>query len=439
MNKIYLIIRREYLTRVRKKSFVVMTILGPLLIATMIILPALLSEWSEAEEKRVAVLDETGIFYEQFQDQENIRFYHVYEGLDDEKENALYKRNDLLLYIPMTELSLPVHAELFSTRQPGLNVTAYIRSVMKRTIENEKLKAQGIDPEMIKSAQADINLNTIRVEEDGAEKRSFTEVEVGLAIVAGIMIYFFIFMFGAQVLKGVMEEKSSRIVEVIISSVRPFQLMMGKIIGIAMVGLTQFLLWILLTGFILILFQAGFGADLSPGIQPIGGQDQLQIDQSASGLSGNQLAMITEVIGSINLPVMIMSFIFYFLGGYLLYSSLFAAIGGAVDHDSDTQQFMLPVSIPLVFSVIMSGVIVNQPDSSLALWLSMIPFTSPVIMMMRIPFGVPVWEVYLSGSILVLGFVLTTWMAGKIYRTGILMYGQKVNYAVMWKWLRQKS
>ena len=253
------------------------------------------------------------------------------------------------------------------------------------------------------------------------------------------MIYFFIFMFGAQVLKGVMEEKSSRIVEVIISSVKPFQLMMGKIVGIAMVGLTQFLLWIVLTGVFLILFQLGFGGDISASMQSMGDQNPMMANNGANEFSADKMAMVAEIIGSINLPAMILSFIFYFLGGYLLYSSLFAAIGGAVDHDSDTQQFMMPVSIPLIFSVVMSGVVVNQPDSALSIWLSMIPFTSPVIMMMRIPFGVPYWEILLSGVILILGFVTTTWLAGKIYRTGILMYGQKVNYAILWKWLRQKS
>ena len=441
MNKILLIIQREYLTRVKKKSFIIMTILGPVLIAAMIILPTMLSEWSETDEKRIAVLDETGIFFEKFKDQEDIKFYHVYDGLETEKEGALYKKGDLLLFIPRTELSLPVNAELFSTKQPGLNVTAYIKSVMRKVIENEKLKAQGIDPEVIKSAKANIELATIRVEKDGAEKESYTEVEVGLSIFAGIMIYFFIFMFGAQVLKGVMEEKSNRIVEVIISSVKPFQLMMGKIIGIALVGLTQFLLWIILTGLFLGVFQAAFGGDMASNLQGLNNQNQLMqgTEVQAQAFDNNQMAMVAEIIDSIDLRVMVLSFIFYFLGGYLLYASLFAAIGGAVDQDADSQQFMLPVSIPLIFSVMMSGVIVNQPESNLSVWLSMIPFTSPVTMMMRIPFGVPYWQLFLSGALLIVGFIGTTWLAGKIYKTGILMYGQKVNYAILWKWLMQKG
>ena len=441
MNKIGLIIQREYLTRVKKKSFIIMSILGPVLIAAMIILPALLSEWSQGEKKRVAVLDETGLFMGKFKNQDNLEFYPVYNDLNSEKETALYQRGDLLLYIPLTQLSLPTKAQLFSTKQPGLNVTVYIKSVMKNVIENEKLKAEGIDPEVIKSAKAQIDLATIRVDESGKEKKSFTEVEVGLAIFAGILIYFFIFMFGAQVLKGVMEEKQNRIVEVIISSVKPFQLMMGKIVGIALVGLTQFMLWILLTGFFLILFQTSAGSDFKESFSTLTEQNQMMSPGTAdtTTIDSQKLAMVSEIINSIDLKAMAFSFIFYFLGGYLLYASLFAAIGGAVDHDADTQQFMLPVSIPLIFSVMMSSAIVNQPDSGMAFWLSMIPFTSPVTMMMRIPFGVPYWEIGLSAALLILGFIGTTWLAGKIYRTGILMYGQKVNYAVMWKWLRQRG
>ena len=216
---------------------------------------------------------------------------------------------------------------------------------------------------------------------------------------------------------------------------------MGKIIGIAMVGLTQFFLWILLTGVFLGVFQSGvFGNETKPALQMVGQQSQIiQQDVEAMQTEGaSQFALVGEILGSINFQVMIFSFIFYFLGGYLLYSSLFAAIGGAVDHDADTQQFMLPVSIPLIFSVMMSGVIVNQPDSPLSFWMSMIPFTSPVTMMMRIPFGVPYWQLGLSMGLLVAGFIATTWMAGKIYKTGILMYGQKVTYLTMWKWLRNK-
>lgn len=404
--------------------------------AAMIILPAYIADWSEATEKRVAVLDETGWFLEKFKDHDNVKFYYVFGNFEDEKEEALMVKGDLLLYIPRTELNIPVNSELYSVMQPGLNVTSYIKSVMKQIVETKKLLASGIDPEVIKSAKVDINLSTIRVEEGGIEKKSNTEVEVGLAAFAGFMIYFFIFMFGVQVLKGVMEEKSNRIVEVIISSVKPFQLMLGKIVGVAFVGLTQFLLWILLTLIFVGIFQAGMFSEGSSAMDMIGQSNGLLQDASNSGVNPSQ--MINEIIGGINIKVMVLSFIFYFLGGYLLYSSLFAAIGGAIDHDTDSQQFMLPVSIPLIFAIALTGVVINQPDSSLAIWLSMIPFTSPITMMMRIPFGVPLWQLWTSMGLLIAGFIVSTWIAGKIYKTGILMYGQKVSYAIIWSWLTKK-
>ncbi len=436
MNKISLIISREYLTRVKKKSFIIMTIAGPILMAAMMILPAFLANWSQATEKRIAVLDETGWFFEKFKNEDNISFYYVFDGFEQEKDSAL-SRGDLLLYIPRPELNIPVNAELFSNKQPGLNVTSYIKSVMKQIVENKKLMASGIDPEIIKSSKVDINLVTIKVDEGGIEKKSNTEVEVGLSIFAGLMLYFFIFMFGAQVLKGVIEEKSNRIVELIISSVKPFQLMMGKIIGIALVGLTQFLLWIILTLVIVGIAQLAFMGSDPTSLDMMKGQQDMMAQMSQNG-DINPMAMVTDLLGSINLPVMIFSFIIYFLGGYLLYSSLFAAIGGAVDNDADTQQFMLPVSIPLIFAVAMSGVIINQPDSALSFWMSMIPFTSPITMMMRIPFGVQTWELALSMGLLIVGFVFSTWVAGKIYRTGILMYGKKITYLTIWKWLVSK-
>lgn len=438
MNKILLIIRREYLSRVKKRSFIIMTIIGPVLMAALIILPAYLADWSEATEKRIAVLDETGWFLEKFKDHDNISFYYVFEDLESEKQKALDVNGDLLLYIPRTELNIPLNSELYSVKQPGLNVTSYLKSVMKRIVENKKLLASGIDPEIIKSAKVNINLSTIRVEEGGIEKKSNTEVEVGLAIFSGLMIYFFIFMFGVQVLKGVMEEKSNRIVEVIISSVKPFQLMLGKIIGIAFVGLTQFTLWILLTLIFIGVFQTGILTDSSSAVEMLNSKNEIIQQVGANQTGVDPMAMVNEIIGGINIKVMILSFLFYFLGGYLLYSSLFAAIGGAIDHDTDSQQFMLPVSIPLIFSIALSGVIINQPDSTLALWMSMIPFTSPITMMMRIPFGVPIWQIWLSMGLLIIGFIVTTWVAGKIYRTGILMYGQKVSYPIIWKWLTKK-
>ncbi len=414
-----------------------MTILGPVLMAALIILPVYLAESGTSMEK-VAVLDETGWFYQKFHNQEDIQFYYVDKNVQQAKAEALAK-GDMLLYIPLPKLNLPENAELFSIKQPGLFVRSYVKTVMKQVVEDKKLLAKGIDPNVIKSVRAHINLVTIKVSEEGVEKKSNTDVEMGLAIFSGILIYMFVFMYGAQVMRGVMEEKQSRIVEVIISSVKPFQLMMGKIIGVGLVGLTQFLLWIILTLTLVGVFQSGiFNSEIAHGVKTLTEQT------AASGQSGSMVAntgnlavtQISGLISSINFKVMIPSFIFYFLGGYLLYSSLFAAVGGAIDHDADAQQFMLPISMPLIFSVAMVSVIASQPDGALAFWMSMIPFTSPVIMMMRIPFGVPYWQMGLSAGLLLLTFVFTTFLAGKIYRIGILIYGKKVGYSDLWKWLR---
>jgi ABC-2 type transport system permease protein len=268
--------------------------------------------------------------------------------------------------------------------------------------------------------------------------------------VGSIMIYMFIFLFGAQVMRGVIEEKTSRIIEVIISSVKPFQLMMGKIIGVALVGLTQFLLWIAFTFIIITAVQTAFPqqfkktqtkeASITGKSVALPNETAPTAPNTITADTGNDdMNEIFEAFSSINLPVMIMAFLFYFLFGYLLYAALFAAIGAAVDNETDTQQFMLPITVPLILSLVVAQTVIQNPESPLAFWLSMIPLTSPVIMMVRIPFGVPTWEIALSAGLLILGFLGTTWLAAKIYRTGILMYGKKSNYRELWKWIRYKG
>jgi len=414
-----------------------MTIIGPLLMAALVILPVYLAETTISKEK-IAVLDETGWFYQKFHNQQDIKFTYVNKDFEQAKAEALAK-GEMLLYIPLPKLNVPVDAELFSLKQPGLFVRSYIKTVMREVVQDKKLLANGIDPNVLKSIKTNINLVTIKVTQEGAEKKSNTNVEMGLAIFSGILIYMFVFMYGAQVLRGVMEEKQNRIVEVIISSVKPFQLMMGKIVGVGLVGLTQFLLWVVLTLALVGIFQTGiFSNEMAHGLKSL--TEQAMATGQTGNVAGNAgnmaIAQINGLLSTINFKVMILSFIFYFIGGYLLYSSLYAAVGGAIDHDADVQQFMLPISIPLIFSVAMTSVIASQPDGPLALWMSMIPFTSPVIMMMRIPFGVPYWQVALSAGLLLLTFVLTTFLAGKIYRIGILIYGKKVSYSDLWKWLR---
>ncbi|MBM3404309.1 MAG: ABC transporter permease [Bacteroidetes bacterium] len=452
MRKIFLIIKREYLTRVRKKSFVVMTILGPILMAAIIVIPIYVSTITN-EVKTISVLDETGIFPDKFKDSNEFQFRYLNGNIDSLKKKLTKTGDYALLYIPKPHAALPAIAFVYSESQINISAKSYIRNVMVKEVENLKLEAklkdlnpQGLDSKITKddimaSIKADVSVNTIRVNDEGEEKKSYTEVSMVLGFVGAFLIYLFIFLFGAQVMRGVIEEKTNRIVEVIVSSVKPFELMMGKIIGIALIGLTQFMLWVVLTFGIVTVATISMADQLGPkGTQEIlkqqtpipgGGAEAAKMAEGAP-----EVNEILEAINTIDFGVMFSSFLFYFLFGYLLYAALFAAIGSAVDNEADTQQFMLPLTLPLIFAIIMAQFIIQDPESPLAFWLSIIPFTSPVVMMIRIPFGVPMLDICLSVTFLILGFLGATWMAGKIYRTGILMYGKKVNYRELWKWLR---
>ena len=459
MKKILLIIRREYLTRVKKRSFVVMTILGPLLMAALVIVPIYIATLSN-ETKTVGVLDETGLFFEKFKDSENIRFHYLVSDINSAKQNFSKSGDYALLYIPKTEIALPTNAILYSDRQVNINIHSYIRNVMTKQVEELKLEAKLKDlplPEdrkitpddILRSIKASVDITTIKIGGNGKEEKSYPEVTFVLGIFSSILIYFFIFMFGAQVMRGVIEEKTSRIVEVIVSSVKPFELMMGKIVGVALVGLTQFLLWVILTFGIVTVVTSAFTTKpsskspteqvISAQLPALGKDNPDKVPGTANQQKQQGVNEVLDAIGTINFPVMIGSFLFFFLFGYLMYAALFAAIGSAVDSEADTQQFMLPITLPLIFAIVMAQYIVQNPDGSLAIWLSMIPLTSPIIMMILIPFGVPYAEVIASMVLLVLGFIGATWLAGKIYRTGILMYGKKINYRELWKWIRYKS
>jgi ABC-2 type transport system permease protein len=441
MHKIFIIIRREYLTRVRKKSFLIMTLLGPILMASVYVLPIYLTTLTD-EVKVVQVLDESGAFVDQFKDTKDFIFKPIDTSFEQAKKEFAVSDYYGLLYIPKTELNVPVTGIFYSTQQPSVDITSHIKNVMKREVESLKLQASGVDPEVLRSIQSSIVLSTIKIDESGAEEKSSIEISLGLSIFAALLIYLFIFIFGSQVMRGVIEEKTNRIIEVIISSVKPFELMMGKIIGVALVGLTQFMLWVVLTLFIIGIFMASMGSEMAAGTQQmmttqgkVLSQDELTQMAQQSQNTG-MAAELLEGIQSINAAAMIGSFLFYFLFGYLLYGALFAAIGSAVDNETDTQQFMLPITAPLILSMVMLGFIVGNPNGPVAFWLSIIPFTSPVIMMARIPFGVPMWQVWLSMGTLVLGFLAATWLAAKIYRTGILMYGKRISYRELWKWIR---
>ena len=439
MNNFSIILKREYLTRVKKRSFLILTFLGPLFFAALMIAPSLLMIKSEQMEskKSIAVLDKSGMFEGRIENTDANTFIYQSENenIDSLKNFVFEGIYDAVLYIPATELNIPVNAKLYSNKQIPMTLTSHIEREMKQVVEHQKLIASGIDPAVVKATQTNINVATIRMDEESGEKTSYAELEYIIGLVLAIIIYFAVFLFSNQVLRGVIEEKTNRIIEVIISSVKPFELMMGKIVGIALVGLTQVLLWIVLT--VAIYFVAS-GFILGPEIMsPSGTVMTEQISQMTETTQGQDIMLeAVNMVQSINFGAILWSFLFYFVFGYLLYAAMFAAIGGMVDNETDSNQFSTIVSLPLIVAIVCSTAMVNNPDRSLGIWLSMIPFTSPISMMIRIPFGVPYWQVAVSLVILILTFILITWLAGKIYRTGILMYGKKPDIKEIWKWLK---
>ena len=438
MNKILLIIKREYLSRVRKKSFIVMTILGPILMAALMMTPLLMDN-SETEERSIWICDESGLFVSQFENAEDLKTEFFNNPLEEVK--ALFNESEALalVHIPPTSDSLISQIEnqvnIFTHKPINLTDRRLISRNIETVIESIKLKNEGLTKALIEKTRAEVELNTIILGANGTEKSGSTEIAMGLSMAGGFLIYIFIFLYGAMVMRGVLEEKTSRIIEIIISSVKPFQLMMGKIIGVALVGFTQFALWILLT-FVLSSVATSFlmnPSELNPSDLANGTEMLMQeVEIPQDGLNG-----IIAQLDSINVSFLLGMFLFYFVGGYLMYGSLFAAVGAAVDSETDTQQFMMPITIPLIFSIISLQTILENPDSSLAFWCSIIPFTSPVVMMGRLPFDPPLWEIALSMVLLIIGFIFTSWIAGRIYRVGILMYGQKVTYKTLWKWIKQ--
>lgn len=439
MNKILLIIKREYLSRVKKKSFLIMTILGPILFSGLFIVPIWLAT-REGDEKVIQILDESGLFGEEFVSTDNMTYVYIDEDLEEAK--SALNNNEVfgLFYIPKTSIDQPEGLKFYSTQNPGFGLKSDLERKIKSKIENIKLINSGLNQEFLDNLWAHVDVQTVNLSESGVESESSTGGATAVGYLGAFLIYFFIFLYGAQIMRGVIEEKTNRIIEVIIASVRPFHLMMGKIVGVGGVGLTQFLLWVALSSAIVTGITTFVGeSDIRP--------EQLEAMQQANQMMASpqqtEAQMVVEksmgAIGQINLPLVISCFVFYFLSGYLFYGALFAAIGSAVDSDADSQQFMFPVTIPLIFSVVVLSAVINDPHGNFAFWLSLIPFTSPVIMMMRIPFDVPAWQIALSMVFMIGGFIFTTWLASRIYRVGIFMHGTKVNYKTLAKWFMMKS
>ncbi len=422
-----------------------MTILGPVLMAAVMIVPL----WVAMQDKsvqQIQVIDDSGLFQNILKSDEYNQFDFTSMDIFTAKENLYSTDYNIILYIPSSIIKGNYNVQLFYKKQPGVSTEMYIRSQLEERITDMKLFANNIDVELIKKTKTKINLTTNKVEESGRSTQTSTTVNMFIGFMGAILIYLFIFLYGVQVMRGVIEEKTNRIVEVIISSVRPFQLMMGKIVGIALVGLTQFILWTILTTSIYAISYSVFFNSFDNKIEQIDQFKQLQLEKGISRapteikkVDSSEIIQIMRGLKQIDFVAILLCFIFYFLGGYLLYGALFAAIGSAVDNEADTQQFMLPVTVPLILSFVVAQSIMQNPEGALSFWFSVIPLTSPVVMMVRLPFGVPFWQLALSMFLLVAGFIFTTWLAGKIYRTGILMYGKKVNYSEIIKWLRFKS
>ena len=461
MDKIWLIIQREYLTRVRKKSFLVISLLAPLLLAGAGIAIGKLSSASGPDT--VAVHDDSGLnLIAHLQDNEDVHFVPAASGPLAAAQAAFEQAKPRQAAL----LNFPADFTLDSTRgiqvlgkgNVSLNRQNNIRKAVNKAVGELKMTRSGLKQEAIDNLQARVELTAINLDEIGG-KRNDVAVTTSMAYVLSILVYMFIFVYGVQVMRGVSEEKSSRIMEVMISSVKPFQLMMGKILGIAGVVLTQFGLWMALSWAITTVAVPLLLNSDKPATTVAATSGTTATAATASATTTATPAMATapataeatvpkpgqfsiwSLLDGLPIGSIIGGFLFFFLGGYLLYSAMFAAIGSAVDDQTDAQQFMFPVTIPLIMSYIVSiNVIINgDPNGPLAFWLSMIPFTSPIAMVMRLPFGVPTWQLLLSGSLLVAGFIGVTWVAARIYRVGILMYGKKVTYRELSKWMFYKG
>lgn len=449
MKNILLIIQREYLTRVKKKSFIIMTILGPLLIAGMYGI-VIWSAMSSIDQKKVQVLDKSGLFEDKFPASQTLAYEYIKGDLETAKKEFKASGTDALVFIPESILMNAKDVKIFAEKGVPLELQTGIERAIEREIESIKLTEAGITRSVLEDAKMSVKSETISLKGDNEEKSS-SAAATGIGFFCAFLIYISVFIYGAQVMRGVMEEKTSRIVEVIISSVRPFQLMLGKILGVALVGLTQFTLWIVLS---IGIFFAGsqFMKDkLMDSAQALSQAQVEQLEQlppearqmaeqqMQAGMSNGAMGDIFGALETLPIATIIICFIIYFIGGYLLYSALFGAVGSAVDSETDTQQFMLPITIPIIASIMIAQFVMRDPNGSLAFWASMIPFSSPIIMMVRIPFGVPIWQIGLSVSLLIAGFIFTTWLAARIYRIGILMYGKKVSWKELGKWLFYKG
>lgn len=436
MNHLPLIIKREYLTKVKNKSFIIMTFLSPLIMIALIAVVAYLSQLNNDKKRTITVLDESGFLKDVFQNTENTTYNNLEDfSLEDAMKLVKETNNYGLLHVTKVDSLSEVskHIKFYSEETPSLTVISNIEGKIEKHLRDMKLQKDGVSLEQIEAAKTNVD---IEQESFDGQKSSKLDNIIKLAFggVAGYLLFMFIIIYGNMIMRSVIEEKTSRIIEVIISSVKPIQLMMGKIIGTSLAGVTQFAIWVILGGVLMIVVSTIFGIDLAQASAP-----QQELMNQAMQAEGAQAIAENLINGISNLPILnlVIAFIFFFIGGYLLYSSLYAAIGAAVDNETDTQQFMLPILMPLILAVYV-GVftVIEDPHGTVSTVFSFIPLTSPVVMLMRIPFGVPLWQQGLSLLLLIGTFMFAVWFAAKIYRVGILMYGKKPTYKELFKWLK---
>lgn len=455
------IIGREYLTRVKKKSFLLITFLGPVFFAAVAVVPSLIMFFAEDKGKQVGVVDQSGIVMEKFADSEAVS-YTDYSSQPADSVKARFEElglDALVVISPIDSASRSVTVSAYSLQPLSVDMKESIASRVDDAVEDWRLTLYDVGDlrQIMDEVKSDVSVATYTLGEDGEERLSSSELYMIISLLLSMIIYMFIAMFSGMVMQSVIEEKASRVVEVLVSSVKATELMFGKIIGVACVALTQFLLWVVLTAVLVTGVSAFVGFDSLMDTATVQTDQMtmmtegLGVDQQAMEATGmampsvadmagqdNELSAMVSTLRDLNYVQLILGFIVYFALGYLLYASFFAAIGSAVENEADTQQLQIPVTVPLLIAFFIAFYAFKAPDSSVVFWGSMIPFTSPIVMLARIPFGVPAWELALSIVLLVVTFVACAWASAKIYKIGILMFGKKTTFKDLWKWLKQK-
>ena len=448
LHRINIIIGREYLNRVKKKSFLIVTFLVPVLFAALCMLPALIINGLNEESKTLAVVDESSVVMPYLQDSELVS-YKDCTGRSVEELKAELGESDydaILAISPLDTVARTVSADIFSLKPLGIDLGEIVNSRINDAVEAYRISTYDIEDlkVIMEEVKADVKLRSYTLDEEGKETINESGVFMIVSMVLGMIIYMFIVIFGGMVMSSVIEEKSSRVVEVLVSSVKATELMFGKIIGIALVAITQFLLWVVLTAAIIGIVGSIAGpsllADTDPAtmVQMSAGVDAAQAEAIASAMSEpGEMSVILTTLKNMPIATILVCFLVFFVFGYMLYASLFAAIGSAVENEGDTQQLQIPVTIPILIGFFIAIYAFKAPESPLVFWGSMIPFTSPIVMLARLPFGVPAWEIIVSIVLLIATVVLCAWISAKIYRVGILVFGKKSTFKDLWKWFKQ--